>query len=103
MVATLSLIGLGGITMFSTTLASPSEDAVQVVGQTQIFAIEKMTCAMCPITVKKAMSKIEGVKTVVMDFDAKIATAIFDPTVTTASEIAAASTNAGYPATPIDK
>ena len=38
----------------------------------------------------------------IVDFDAKTATAVFDPTVTTAQEIAAASADVGYPATPID-
>ncbi|MFZ5617876.1 MAG: heavy-metal-associated domain-containing protein, partial [Pseudomonadota bacterium] len=36
-----------------------------------------------------------------VDFDAKTATVVYDPSVATADEIAAASTNAGYPATAI--
>jgi len=66
--------------------------------QTLTFNIEKMTCAACPITVKKAMKKVEGVKDVDVDFEAKTATVNFDLAVTSAEEIAAASTNAGYPA-----
>ena len=57
-----------------------------------------MTCALCPVTVKKAMEGVAGVKSVTVDFDAKTATAVFDPSVTNADAIAAASTNAGYPA-----
>lgn len=64
------------------------------------FAVAKMTCATCPITVKKAMSAVHGVQSVKVDFESKTATVAFDPKVTNAAAIAAASTNAGYPAKP---
>jgi len=70
--------------------------------QVQSFSIEKMTCAACPITVKKAMQRVEGVKDVDVDFDTKTAVATFDPALTNADEIAAASTGVGYPATAIE-
>lgn len=69
--------------------------------QTVTFAVQKMTCAACPITVRRAMEKVEGVKSVNVDFDAKTATVVFDPAVTTPEQIGAASTNAGYPASPV--
>ena len=62
------------------------------------FAVAKMTCATCPITVKKAMTAVHGVQSVKIDFEAKTATVAFDPKVTNTAAIAAASTNAGYPA-----
>ena len=49
------------------------------------------------------MARVEGVKSVIVNFDAKTATAIFDPAVTTTKDIAAASASVGYPATPIDR
>jgi mercuric ion binding protein len=64
------------------------------------FVIENMSCALCPVTVKTAMERVSGVKSVQIDFKAKTATVTFDPSVTTAEAIAAASTNAGYPARP---
>ena len=70
--------------------------------QVQSFTIEKMTCAACPITVKKAMQRVDGVKDIDIDFDTKTAVATFDPTLTNAAEIAAASTDVGYPATAIE-
>jgi len=70
--------------------------------RTQIFAIENMTCATCPITVKKAMGKVDGVRSVDVDFDAKTATVVYDPSIATVEQIAAASTNAGYPASLVD-
>jgi mercuric ion binding protein len=69
---------------------------------TQAFTIEKMTCAACPITVKKVMQRVDGVTDVAINFDTKTAVATFDPALTNADEIAAASTNVGYPATAIE-
>ncbi len=64
------------------------------------FAIANMTCPTCPITVKTAMSAVHGVQSVKVDLDSKTATVVFDTKVTSASAVAAASTNAGYPAKP---
>jgi len=68
--------------------------------QKQTFAINNMTCAMCPVTVRKAMQKVDGVKSVKVDFDAKTADVTFDPAKASAKDIAEASTRAGYPAHP---
>lgn len=64
----------------------------------QIFKVEKMTCAACPLTVKKAMSAVEGVQSIVVNFKAKTVTAVFDPTLVDANAIAQASTAVGFPA-----
>ncbi|MDT7531457.1 heavy metal-associated domain-containing protein [Sphingopyxis sp. SE2] len=85
-------------TTFVTPLAAEAKAAVPR-AQTATFAVENMTCATCPITVKKAMSGVKGVQSVKVDFDARKAVVEFDPKVTNPAEIAAASTNAGYPAT----
>ncbi|MEX2648183.1 MAG: heavy metal-associated domain-containing protein [Alphaproteobacteria bacterium] len=69
--------------------------------RTETFAIENMTCATCPITVRISMEQVDGVKSVQVDFDAKTATVVYDPSVATIEAIAEASTNAGYPATPV--
>ncbi len=104
-IAALVALGLTGLTVLNISPANRA-DASQVTAQTnevtQSFAVGNMTCPACPFTVKKAMARVEGVQSVNVDFDAKTATAVFDPTVTTAQEIAAASTNVGYPTTPID-
>lgn len=60
-----------------------------------------MTCRSCPIIVNKAMSAVRGVRSVKIDADRKTATVQFDPKVTSAAAIAAASANAGYPAKPV--
>ena len=102
-VVALGLTGLTVLNLSPTNRADASEVTSRTNEVARTFAVENMTCPACPFTVKKAMARVEGVKSVVVDFDAKTATAVFDPTVTTVQEIATASANVGYPATPIDR
>lgn len=97
-IVVLAFTGWVAVTMAPLAQANTETTSVAADYQTLTFNIEKMTCAACPITVKKAMKKVEGVKDVTVDYDAKTATVNFDPALTSAEEIAAASTNAGYPA-----
>jgi mercuric ion binding protein len=69
--------------------------------QTVTMSVEKMSCVTCPITVRKAMERVDGVVKVEVDYDTKVATVTFDDVTTTAAEIAQASTDVGYPAVPI--
>lgn len=66
--------------------------------QTVTLAVEKMHCALCPLTVSKAIERVEGVSAVDVSFDRKEATVTYEDTITGVDDIAAASTNAGYPA-----
>lgn len=88
---------LSAVTFLSAPAASDGVSAV-VAGEQATFAIENMTCALCPVTVRKAMEGVAGVKSVAVDFDAKTATVVFDPSQAAIADIAAASTGAGYPA-----
>jgi mercuric ion binding protein len=63
------------------------------------FDVEKMTCATCPIAVRKAMQRVDGVKEVEVSLEDKSAVVTFDASVTTAEEIGQASTDVGFPAT----
>ena len=65
---------------------------------TVMFDVAKMTCATCPIAVRKAMERVDGVKDVKISYDDKTASVRFDPTVTTATDIGQASTDVGFPA-----
>jgi mercuric ion binding protein len=56
-----------------------------------------MTCAACPITVKKALSKVEGVSQVDVSFDKREAVVTFDDAKTSIQKLTEATTNAGYP------
>ena len=93
---------LGAAGIFSTAAYFPvgaqSAATQAAVAQTATFAVENMTCALCPVTVKRAMESVTGVQSVEIDSVAKTATVTFDPSVTTLDAIGASSTNAGYPA-----
>lgn len=65
---------------------------------TTTLAIKNMYCATCPITVRQAIAKVPGVKTVSVDFRKKRATVTFDDARTTVDTLAAASRDAGFPA-----
>ena len=85
----------------SHAVSARSESSARHDVETQRFSVANMTCASCPITVRTAMSRVEGVQSVSVDLGSKVATVVFDPSKTTANDIAAASTNVGFPATAI--
>jgi mercuric ion binding protein len=95
--AVLAMAG-GGVAYAVSGTAQDRPAATATAQKQTTFAIENMTCATCPITVKKAMEGVAGVTAVTVDFAAKTARATYDPRRTNAAAIAAASTNAGYPA-----
>lgn len=64
-----------------------------------ILAIENMTCATCPITVRTAIGRVVGVKDVKVDFSQRTATVVFDDGVATPERLTEASRLAGFPAT----
>lgn len=103
-ILTAALLGLSLAVPLVTTPPSPavaqSASTQTTALRTTVFAIQNMTCALCPVTVKTAMEGVSGVQSVAIDFDAKTATVIYDPAVATTDAIGAASTNAGYPAAP---
>jgi mercuric ion binding protein len=66
--------------------------------ETVTFDVEKMTCATCPITVRKAMQRVEGVIEVEVSMEDESAVVTYDPSATTAAEIGRASTDVGFPA-----
>ncbi len=70
----------------------------QAAERTAKFAVENMSCATCPIAVSKAMQGVRGVKSAKADLNTQSAVVVFDDSATTVNAIAAASTNAGYPA-----
>ncbi|MGV6820386.1 MAG: heavy-metal-associated domain-containing protein [Parvularcula sp.] len=100
--AAIAASAFGGITV----VAQSSGDAIpaasaEATEATARFSVERMTCATCPISVRKAMKRVDGVKSVKVNFKTKIATVIYDPTIATPTQIAAASTKVGYPAAEI--
>ena len=85
--------------MIATVLLATGMSVASEADETVKFNVEKMTCATCPIAVRKAMQRVEGVKEVEVSLESKSAVVTFDPSVTTAIEIGQASTDVGFPAT----
>ena len=69
--------------------------------RTVTLEVSNMTCALCPITVKKAIAKVPGVLDARVDYGTKTAIVRFETEKTTVEAITAATTNAGYPAKPL--
>ena len=74
-------------------IAAPSWAALQTV----TLAVPGMTCAACPITVKRAISKVDGVAKVDVKFDQREAIVTFDDAKASVQKLTEATANAGYP------
>ena len=81
-------------------MAAPSMAAAAE--KTITLAVDNMTCALCPITVSRAIQAVPGVVAVEVDLNTHIAIVVFDDAVASVQQVADASTNAGYPARPAD-
>jgi mercuric ion binding protein len=66
--------------------------------QTVTLSVPGMTCAACPITVKKALTRVEGVTEVEVSYENREAIVSFDDGKTSVEALTSASENAGYPA-----
>jgi mercuric ion binding protein len=64
-----------------------------------VLDVPGMNCALCPISVKKALEKVPGVRAAKADLATKTAEATYDPDRVSVEKLAKAVTDAGYPAT----
>lgn len=87
------ILTISFVTALSTSIVSSA--AIQQV----TLKVAGMTCSSCPFTVKKALSKVKGVQQVKTNLKLKQAIVRYDDTQTSPQKLAAATTNAGYPAT----
>lgn len=67
--------------------------------QTVTLDLPTMYCAMCPITVKKALTQVDGVSHAEVSYEDRKAVVTFDDEKTSANTLIEATTNAGYPST----
>jgi len=65
--------------------------------KTVTLSVPGMTCAACPITIKKALTDVDGVTDAEVSFDKKEAVVTFDDAKTDVSTLIEATTDAGYP------
>ena len=67
--------------------------------RTVTLDIPSMHCAMCPVTVKEALSKVPGVRKIEVSLAKKDAIVTFNDAKTIVAALTAATRNAGYPST----
>jgi mercuric ion binding protein len=68
--------------------------------KTVTLAVQHMTCALCPHTVKASLEAIPGVSHAAVSFEDKTATVTFDDSKVKVDALVKATTNAGYPSSP---
>jgi periplasmic mercuric ion binding protein len=81
------------IVALSTGLGAPAFAATKTV----TLSVSNMTCAACPITVKKALSKVDGVEKTEVSYENKEAVVTYDDAKTNVEALTEATANAGYP------
>jgi mercuric ion binding protein len=68
--------------------------------KTITLAVQHMTCAACPSTVKASLQAVPGVSNVVVSFEDKTAVVTYDDSKAQLGALVKATTNAGYPSAP---
>jgi mercuric ion binding protein len=66
--------------------------------QRVVLAVDNMTCASCPIVVKRILARVPGVRSVEVSYERKTATVAYDDRRVSVAELLEATTTAGYPA-----
>lgn len=83
--------------LLATVLVFAFTDAAFAAVRTITLSVPGMYCAVCPITVKKALEKVPGVSKVNVSFEKKEAVVTFDDAKTNIKALEDATFEAGYP------
>lgn len=70
--------------------------------KTVTLAIPTMDCPVCPLTVRKALSRVLGVSQVEVSYGKRQAVVMFDDTKADVSTLTESTKNAGYPSTMVE-
>ena len=76
---------------------SASVQPASAASRTVTLNVENMYCALCPLTVKTALQKVDGVEHVTVSYEETTATVTFDDSKTDTQHLTEATTKAGYP------
>jgi mercuric ion binding protein len=92
-----------GFFLAAAALLSPM--AAHAAPRTVVLSVEKATCTLCAPIVKRALTKVQGVKSVrIVEASGEkpaVATVVYDDAVTNVAKLTATTTNAGFPSRPI--
>lgn len=81
--------------LLAALLASVGAEAAGA--RTVTLSVSNMDCAVCPITVRKALEKVAGVDSARVDFKTKRAVVAFDPAKASTEALTKATADAGFP------
>ena len=65
--------------------------------KTVVLSVPSMNCAACPITVRKALEKVDGVQSVKATLEPPEAVVTFDDSKVSVNQLTEATKQAGYP------
>lgn len=91
----MKLVPILGMLLLSISSAALAETLTVVQ-----LEVKNMTCAACPITVRKALERVPGVKSAKVDFASRTATVEYDPVRVAPDKLVKATTDAGFPSSP---
>ena len=83
--------------LFASLVLATAVAPVWAATQTVTLSVPGMNCPVCPITVKKALSRVEGVSKVDVTFENRKAVVTFDDVKTSVQQLTKATEDAGYP------
>ncbi|MBR9909670.1 MAG: mercury resistance system periplasmic binding protein MerP [Gammaproteobacteria bacterium] len=83
---------------FLATLTLLFSAAALAADKVVVLEVPSMNCAICPITVKKALHNVEGLSEVQVNYATKLVKVTYDDSATNTDALIRAATNAGYPA-----
>lgn len=86
-------------TFFSCLFLAAAASTALAAPQTVKLSVPGMTCAACPFTVKRALTRVAGVSKAEVSYERREAVVTFDDGRTTIQKLTQASADAGYPAT----
>ncbi len=84
---------LAAAVTLAVALSAPAYAATKTI----TLSVSNMTCAACPITVKKALSKVDGVEKAEVSYENKEAVVTYDDEKTSVDALTKATDGAGYP------
>ena len=71
--------------------------AISAAEQSVILSVPGMNCPVCPITIKKSLQQVDGVKSVNVSYESKTALISYDDKLTDIKSLLKATENVGYP------
>lgn len=87
----LALLGAGPVAADSAADSAAGSDAVAR------LSVPGMTCPVCPITVRKALTAVPGVTEARVDYDSRSAWVRYDPARVAPAALLQATADVGYP------